>query len=508
MYIFKYIPGTLNWLIPATPYTFTFTTLFLFCLGSIFLLICYTPSFRLASLSLSTLSFPLSCVTSQADLDIAFDGKIAICRSLDFIMLRNSNGSGVRYSGNSEFWTGKKHRLALILLMILVVLQLAFLGNVSWILGSLFGSERRVKNVNLLLVDYDQGLIGEAVWTAYSKIKGDTFPTIQLADETLYPSPADTVDEVCHNIDIYGAIYIHENATTRLKEALSGASNEPYDSADTLTYVVNEARYPLAVAEAIVTQGSSVLAQATNAILAQAIIAQGFNTSSNTALQGFFNPITPTPKAIGSMTQASRALYNTAIMVLTILPNMFFIMAMNETQNSWKMFSRATIRANIAFRLLSSVIYALTTAACATGYILAFKDTWDVTASQGVLTWLAFGIYCHINFLVIDISIAFVPMSGIPFIILWWIIANVTSTVYPFELNPGFYKIGYAFPAHHHYSNLVTIWLNGCAPQLHRTLPVLFSWWTVGMCVGIYGMAKRCEDATRAEHGRILNAIH
>ncbi|KAJ5374304.1 hypothetical protein N7517_006310 [Penicillium concentricum] len=415
-------------------------------------------------------------------------------------MLRDSKGPGIRYSGDSEFWKGKKRRLGLIILMILVVLQMAFLGNVSWILGSLFGSEERVKNVKLVLVDYDQGFIGEAVQTAYSKLKGDTFPTIQVADETIYPSPADTVDEVCRNIDIYGAIYIHKNASTRLQEALSGTSNEPYNSSDTLTYVVNEARYSLAVAQAVVTQGTSILAQATNAVLAQAMISQGFNASSESALQAFFNPITPTSKIIGSLPQTARALYNTAIIVLVILPNVFFIMAMNQIQTSWKMLSRATIRANVGFRVLTSLVYALVTASCASGYILAFKENWDATASQGVLTWLAFGLYCHINFLVIDISTAFVPMPGVPFIVLWWIIANVTSTVYPFELNPGFYKIGYALPAHHHYANLVTIWSNGCAPQLHRTLPVLFSWWIVGMGVGIYGMVKRCEDAARAEH--------
>lgn len=417
-------------------------------------------------------------------------------------MFRDLTGPTVRYHRNSEFWKGKKRRLALILLMILVVLQLAFMGNVSWILGSLFGSEERVKNVNLILVDYDQGLIGNTVQAAYSKLEGNAFPTIQLADEALYPSPADTVTEVCRNIDIYGAIYIHENASTRFQEALSGTNNGTYDSSDTFTYVVNEARYPLAVAEAIVAQGASALATATNAILAEAIMSQGFNTSSNMALEAFFNPITATSEIIGSMPQAGRALYNTAIMVLAILPNMFFIMAMNETQNSWKMFSRATIRANVAFRLLSSLVYALATAACATGYILAFRENWDATSSQGVLTWLAFSIYCHINFLVIDISTAFVPMSGIPFIVLWWIIANVTSTVYPFELNPGFYKIGYAFPAHHHYANLITIWSNGCAPQLYRTLPVLFSWWIVGLGVGIFGMVKRCGDAARAEYGK------
>lgn len=410
----------------------------------------------------------------------------------------------VRYHRDNNFWRGKKLKFTIIIGFILLLLQLLFLGNMAYLLGAIFRAEERTNHINLLVVDYDGGLMGQAVKAAYSQLEGKSFPTLQFTDGKTFSAREELlVSEVCYDIDIWGAIYIHENASERLIAALAGGSSaDTYNSSNTMTYIVNEARYTLSVAVGIVSLGASTLASATSVALATMLATDSgvtLNTTSPTAIAALATPITLTSIIIAHTPQAARALYNTAIIVLTIIPNMFFIMALNQNQLDWSMFSRATLRANISFRLMTSVLYALATAACATGYIWAFKEDWVVTATQGVLTWLEFTLYCHIQFLVIDICTAFLPMSGVPFIILFWIISNVASAIYPFELSPGFYKWGYALPAHHHYQNLVTIWSHGCAPQLYRTLPILFTWWVVGLVVGVMGMTKRCVDAAKAD---------
>jgi hypothetical protein len=67
-----------------------------------------------------------------------------------------------------------------------------------------------------------------------------------------------------------------------------------------------------------------------------------------------------------------------------------------------------------------------------------------------------------------------------PFVILLWIMLNISSSISPLELQAGFYHWGIALPSHEAYSILVTIWTGGAHNRLYRALPVLFAWWIVG----------------------------
>lgn len=90
-------------------------------------------------------------------------------------------------------------------------------------------------------------------------------------------------------------------------------------------------------------------------------------------------------------------------------------------------------------------------------------------------------------------------MQFLPFCVLTWVIINVGSTISPFELNPGFFRWGYALPAHEVYQVLVQIWSDGCQDQSYRALPILFSWWIVGLATVIYATYYRCQTALKAK---------
>jgi hypothetical protein len=107
---------------------------------------------------------------------------------------------------------------------------------------------------------------------------------------------------------------------------------------------------------------------------------------------------------------------------------------------------------------------------------------------------MAMWLYMHVNFVVLDAATAFVPLAYLSFFVLPWAIANITSTLLPFELNPGFYKLGYALPGHQIVSILFQVWSEGCNNQLSRSLPVLFAWETFGLIAAGWGVLTVIEQ--------------
>jgi Protein of unknown function (DUF3533). len=133
------------------------------------------------------------------------------------------------------------------------------------------------------------------------------------------------------------------------------------------------------------------------------------------------------------------------------------------------------------------------------GYIWAYRESWGQRGSRFVLTWITMWLLMHINFLFFDITTAFIPIQFMPFIVLTWVILNVASTISPFELNPGFFHWGYALPSHEAYQILIQIWSGGCNNRLYRALPIMFSWWIVGVPIAVYAMQHRCRTAVAAQ---------
>jgi TRAP-type C4-dicarboxylate transport system permease small subunit len=90
-------------------------------------------------------------------------------------------------------------------------------------------------------------------------------------------------------------------------------------------------------------------------------------------------------------------------------------------------------------------------------------------------------------------------MQFLPLCILTWVIFNVASTISPFELNPGFFRWGYALPGHEVYQVLIQIWSDGCQDQSYLALPILFAWWILGLVAVIYANYHRCQVALKAQ---------
>ncbi|RSM06586.1 hypothetical protein CEP52_005643 [Fusarium oligoseptatum] len=149
-------------------------------------------------------------------------------------------------------------------------------------------------------------------------------------------------------------------------------------------------------------------------------------------------------------------------------------------------------------RFITGKIFSMLFAVVVTGYIWAFREDWGVNGGHWALSWLTFWLFMDTNFQVLESTInSFVPMALTPFFLLTWFMVNVSACIFPFELMAGFYRIGYAFPAHSLWIVLIDVW-SGCGNYLHIGLPVLFAWWVVGHVTAVFSIRKRCLAAAAA----------
>ena len=112
-----------------------------------------------------------------------------------------------------------------------------------------------------------------------------------------------------------------------------------------------------------------------------------------------------------------------------------------------------------------------------------------------MLTWMVLWLFAHLNFLVLDVFTVWLPPPFVPMALISWVVLNVTSILLPFDLAPGFYKWGYALPAHSVFNVLIDIWSGGCNPQLYYGLPVLFVYEICGMALSTLGVYRRSHYA-------------
>ncbi|CAG7918894.1 unnamed protein product [Penicillium olsonii] len=373
-----------------------------------------------------------------------------------------------------------------------VSLQLLILANMSYLYGSAYHDGSRLSSAKVLYVDYDQGPIGGSVTIAYDGMKDGSVPTLIQHTQQDYPTEQHIQGAVCRG-DYWGAIYSNANASSQLSTALSipGAA-EQYDSSQALVYIWSSTRYP-AYSQSIyaslvqMTEAAAAVYKQTNGT----DVLPHINTSDQSIARTILNPVSATSMDFHPMPQGVRFYLNTVSMVMPIIIQFFFIMALTGITMQHNLFKTLSPRQNILLRFGISVIYTFLASLVMTGYIWAFRENWQVTGGQFALTWMAIWLTMHVHFLIIDFAISIVPMPFAPFFILSWVILNVASTIGPFEQSPGFYRLGYVFPAHQLYEVLMDIWTQGCNPHLYRALPILFSEWIVGICLFPLGVLIR-----------------
>jgi hypothetical protein len=378
------------------------------------------------------------------------------------------------------------------------LLQLLFFGLFAYVFGALFQQSSHTHNITVAFVDYDQGAIGAAVRAAYSSLQGTTFPTLLEISPSSFPIPSDLERAVC-GIQYWAALYVSPNASDQLHAALANPPALNYNRSNVLSFFWNEARYPL-VSDAVIASNLQTLSSVARVAYSTGNgTGQVQNISGVDAVSVFANPWELNSIDIQPTTQGSRAIYNTLVIIFILIQEFFYLGTINGLCMSFSIYSRIHPSRIITIRSLYSLSYALVGSLCTTGSIWAFRSGWHVNANQFVLSWMTLWLFAHLNLLAFDVFAAWLPAPYLPMALISWIVFNVTSILLPLDLSPGFYKIGYMFPAYEAYQVLVDIWSGGCNPQLQHALPVMIAWELIGVVLGGLGIFRRCHFASLAE---------
>ncbi|KAF4463193.1 Nitrosoguanidine resistance SNG1 [Fusarium albosuccineum] len=402
---------------------------------------------------------------------------------------------------NSAYWRPKRAMSAKILLGVMVAILVVFLADLSYLFGATFKVNDRVSALNILVVDYDGGPVGQAVSNAYKSLQSNRFPSLDFRRAADYPDPSDVKRSVCH-ANYWGALYIPEGTSDRLAAAYEGGqAAEDFDPTEGLVYIYNGARYPT-VASGYLLPNFNALISATRGGYYQTdegrSALRSINNTDAAAVQAYLNPIQGTPDIIRPTNQASRNLYNTLNIVMAILGQFFYVLAMNGIFDNFGIHKNMRIRDVWLMRFTTGKIFSMLFAVVVTGYIWAFREDWGVSGGHWALSWLTFWLFMDTNFQVLESCIgSFVPLAATPFFLLTWFMVNVSAVMFPFELMAGFYRIGYAFPGHSLWIVLIDVW-SGCGNYLHIGLPILFAWWVVGHVTAFFSIRKRCLAAQSA----------
>ncbi|KAF2188246.1 hypothetical protein K469DRAFT_703741 [Zopfia rhizophila CBS 207.26] len=411
--------------------------------------------------------------------------------------LTNNN----RVSFSNDQWKGIRTKFTVQTTAGGTAFMLWFLACCSYLYGTLFESRNRYHNMHVLAVDYDDGVIGKSMSSAYQQLEAPGFITLKFHSREEFPTEQDVYDSV-YKGKYWGAIIATERASERLSTAIQGGqAAASYNTTNALHYIWNQ-QYYTTFASSVVLSGLQQMVTATRVAYTKINGTQAYPfvaRNDSAAVQAFLNPVSAKVTNTKVAAHGSVILFNTVSMAMPVLQQFFFILVLNGASRQHQLYTKMTVRSSLLVRRAAGLLFTLGAALCQTGYFWAFREGWSESAGQFMLTWMTFWLLMHIHYLVLDSISSVAPLPVMPFVVLLWVFLNIASTLSPLELQPGFYRWGIALPSHNAYSVLVTIWTGGASNRLYRALPILFAWWILANLTTITTHVRACHLAYKLD---------
>jgi hypothetical protein len=398
-------------------------------------------------------------------------------------------------------WMGIRKKVIISITIGGIAFMLWFLACLSYMYGTFYLSSTRHAALHVLAVNYDGGVVGQAMESAYTQLKGPSFLTLEFRSPEEYPSEADIYQAVRRG-DYWASVAVTAGASERLSAALQGGeAAAAYDPSKAVNYVWNQQYYTTfanSIVQAHITQLVAATRLAYNKINGTQA-SQAVKRTDPAAIQALLNPIQASGTNIAAATFGAFALFSTISMAMPILQQFFFLLVLNGVLGAHNLYRKMTVLSSMRFRRIAGLLFTFGAALCQTGYYWAFREDWDVNGTKFVLTWLTIWLLMHIHLLILDSISTIAPLPMMPFVVLFWVLVNVASAASPLELQPGFYHWGIVLPSHEAYSVMVTVWTGGAHNELYRALPILFSWWIVGNVTATLTHLRACHLAYKVD---------
>ncbi|ODV95335.1 hypothetical protein PACTADRAFT_50069 [Pachysolen tannophilus NRRL Y-2460] len=383
-----------------------------------------------------------------------------------------------------------------------VLLCVVFAMALSIYWGSYYGRNTRYKNMKMLVVIDDQEVNGveplvgmaveETAELAAVKYYGDwkVFNSTEFSE--IASKHDNTIEQEVyrqiHHQLYWAAIYVKENSTNRLYEAIVNLNNS-FSSSETLIEVVYESgRDPMAISSYVSSFTvifENAFLQVAPSSLYKPLIENYLNESQVEDLisNNLTNLITdpPTFKVVDNLPIKNTVIFAPLQLGLVYLVVFAFFQFLLSLRIHSFIAEKVQGRKYIIYRILASqfayvilsLSYVVLNCAFNLDYASAFgRSGFLVLWCVSYLTMSSLG---SVNEVVALLCFAFLP----PAIGLWlvfFMVLNIAPTFSPIVLCPNFYRYGYAFPIHNSYEAAKVVFNNSYKGQFGRNIGILIAW--------------------------------
>ncbi|PPJ52266.1 hypothetical protein CBER1_10591 [Cercospora berteroae] len=305
-----------------------------------------------------------------------------------------------------------------------IIYLLGTIASMSYLCGSTIKDENRRHNLDILAVHQDSGNISSALGSAYQDLLKDSFPTIIKRSPEEFVTIAEVRQSVCQ-AKYWAAMYEHNSTSV--------------EDSPTISFIYNGVRWPEA-AEILIASANDIMDAAQTAYEAEML---------HSARQSNITIVATSPFH-GSKLKMEPIAATRVTFVFPVLLQLFLIITLNALCQNFQLHEHVRILDVWMIRFLIGKCFTLLSAFVIAGYIITFRDNWDVSPAAGFFRTAAiYWLLLDVNRLFFETLLgSYVDMRWLSPFIFAWLVFNIASTAQPMELIPAFYRVGYAAPNH------------------------------------------------------------
>ncbi|KAF7310322.1 DUF3533 domain-containing protein [Mycena indigotica] len=360
------------------------------------------------------------------------------------------------------------------------------------------------------VVDFDGGAVGQAVSNALGAIpsgRGGVRWTVVPASR--FPGGiAQLQDEIVDEKAWY-AVTINRGATTNLSAAVA-AVDAAYNSSSAITFFGSEARneniYRIHY-RVVTAQLDAITFQFNLGFLRNMSSANNLPQLLSTAPALVSRPVYFTSVNLRPFdVPVASAVTFVGLIYLLILA--FFIVNVSAAARQVSTLENTlTLRSLVTVRLMTSVFAYFFVALFYTLLSRAFQLPFDRHYGRAgfVIFWMLNFIGMLACGLALEAALTLLTIHFVPFFLIFWIICNVSTCVFPIATLPHIYRYGYVFPFYN-IARAVRSIVFGTKNQLGVNFAVLFVWTLISfISIPIFqwwarrGAARAAANAQRGE---------
>lgn len=368
--------------------------------------------------------------------------------------------------------------------------------SIFW--GSTYNRSNRVSNLNIWVMNYDNGAIGESLVSITEGLAAASPQNLgyQTVTPEQYGKPLSDIETDINNEVAWGALVIQPNASTRLQNAI--ANNVSYTPDDVVTFYFSEGRQSSFIDELILpsiaslndswgTAFKSDLLNNLTSTLNQTQIGALVTTNPNVITNPVSIALVNTSPIVGDV---SAAILSIGLIFLIIVS---FFQIPNFAQIQMTMLGKVPFIQYMLYRPFINMITIFMLSLTFSLVSLAFQQ--DFSKEFG---HRGFVIYWMINFMamwalggasenVVGIIMNIHP-PALGFWLIFWVVMNSSTGIYPLELSPGIYHVGRALPIYNAQMAIRTV-LFGTRNRLGLNFGVFAAWVVINWLMSFPSMA-------------------